>query len=334
MRKDSSGVITRRQTLAGLSLLAAGGWRPAAPALAQQAWPRGRTIRMVVPFPPGGATDVIARLVSDRLARMWETSLVVENRAGAGANIGMEMVARAEPNGETILMGTIGIAINKFLYKSLKFDPSTSFEPVSLITIMPNMAVSPAAAPFASVAELIDYGRKNPGKLTYGTSGLGTSVHLSGELFKRMAGIEMQHLHYRGSAPALQDLVAGRTDVMFDNIASCLPHVQAKTLKGLAVTTAKRSKFVPDLPTVADTLPGFDVSPWFGVLAPLKTPPEIVERISRDIKSALADPSVSGKLDALAAETIGSTPQEFAALIARETEKWGKLINEAKISAE
>ena len=231
-------------------------------------------------------------------------------------------------------MGTIGIAINKFLYKSLKFDPSTDFAPISLITIMPNMVVAPVNAPYNSIAELIAYGKANPGKLTYGTSGLGTSVHLSGELFKRIAGIEMQQLHYRGSAPAIQDLIAGRTDVMFDNIASCLPQVQGKQLKGLAVTTTKRSKFVPDLPPVADSLPGFDVSPWFGTLAPLKTPQDIVERISRDTKTALADPAVSGKLDALAAETVGSTPQEFAALIRSETEKWGKVISEAKISAE
>ena len=181
---------------------------------------------------------------------------------------------------------------------------------------------------------MIAHAKKNPGKLTYGTSGLGTSVHLSGELFKKIAGIDMQHLHYRGSAPAIQDLVAGRTDVMFDNIASCLPQVQGKQLKGIAVTTTKRSKFVPDLPPVSDSLPGFDVSPWFGTLAPLKTPTEIVDRISRDTKTALADPAISGKFDALAAEIVGSTPQEFATLIRNETQKWGKVIEEAKISAE
>lgn len=334
MRKNVSGGVTRREAIGRLGAAAVAAITPAMPAIAQQSWPKGRTIKMVVPFTPGGATDVIARIVSDKLARMWETGIVVENRAGAGANIGMEMVARAEPNGDTIMMGTIGIAINKFLYKSLKFDPSTDFAPISLITIMPNMVVAPVNAPFNSIAELIAHGKANPGKLTYGTSGLGTSVHLSGELFKKIAGIEMQHLHYRGSAPAIQDLIAGRTDVMFDNIASCLPQVQGKQLKGLAVTTTKRSKFVPDLPPVAETLAGFDVSPWFGTLAPLKTPPEIVERISRDTKTALADPAIVAKFDGLAAETVGSTPQEFAALIRSETDKWGKIINDAKISAE
>ncbi len=292
MRKFPAKKITRRQVLTGLAAATALPFVASAPAIAQQQWPKGRNLKMLVPFPAGGATDVLARIVSDKLSQMWGTGIVVENKGGAGANIGMEYVARSEPTGEMMMMGTSGIAINPALYKNLKFDPIADLAPISMITIMPNMVVVPMDAPYTTMAELIAFAKANPGKLTYGTSGLGTTVHLAGELFKKLANVDMQHLHYRGSAPALQDLVAGRTGVMFDNIASCLPQVQGKKLRGIAVTTTTRSKFVPDLPPVSDTLPGFDVSPWFGTLAPAKTPPEIVDRISRDTKTALGDPVV------------------------------------------
>lgn len=323
--------VTRRQTMGGLAATAAAALASVAPAFGQQHWPKGRTIKIVVPFPAGGATDVLARIVADRLTAIWGTGVVIENRAGAGANIGSEYVARSEPNGETMLMGTFGLAINRFLFKSMKYDAITDFAPVSLVSIMPNLVVAPANAPYNTIGELIAYLKANPGKLTCATSGRGTSVHLSGELFQSVAGVKIEMLHYRGSAPALQDLMAGRTGVMFDNMASCLPQVQGKTLKALAVTTAKRSKFMPDVPTVAESLPGFDVSPWFGLLMPAKTPAPIVERASRDIRTALTDKGVIGKLDALAAESSGSQPQEFASLIRSETDKWGKVIKAAGI---
>lgn len=339
MKKDLSATgeadleqgLSRRQVIGGLAAAAAGTLAPGASTFAQQDWPKGRTLKIVVPFPAGGATDVLARIVADRLTGIWGTGVVIENRAGAGANIGSEYVARAEPNGETMLMGTFGLAINRFLFKSMKYDAITDFAPVSLVSIMPNLVVAPANAPYNTIAELIAYVKANPGKLTCATSGRGTSVHLSGELFQTVAGVKLEMLHYRGSAPALQDLVAGRTGVMFDNMASCLPQVQGKTLKALAVTTAKRSKFMPDVPTVAETLPGFDVSPWFGLLMPAKTPANIVEKASRDIRAALTDKGVIGKLDALAAESSGSQPQEFASLIRSETDKWGKVIKAAGI---
>ncbi|MBM3607626.1 MAG: tripartite tricarboxylate transporter substrate binding protein [Alphaproteobacteria bacterium] len=324
--------ISRRQALGALAGAAAAPLIANAPVIAQQAWPRGRTIKVVVPFPAGGATDVLARIVADRLSAVWGASMVIENRAGAGGNIGMEQVARAEPNGETILMGTAGLAINRYLFKAMKFDGSADFAPLSLVSIMPNLAVAPANAPYNSIAELIAYIKANPGKLTCGTSGRGTSVHLSGELFKMMAGVQFEHLHYRGSAPALQDLIAGRTGVMFDNMASCLPQVQAKTLKALAVTTSKRSKFLPAVPTVSEALPGFDVSPWFGLLAPAKTPPQTIELMSKAIRDILKEPAVIARLDALAAESSGSTPQEFTTLIREETEKWGKVTAAAGIT--
>jgi tripartite-type tricarboxylate transporter receptor subunit TctC len=334
MVRKITSAPTRRQAIATLGAAALAPFAAAVPALAQQQWPKGRNLKMVVPFPPGGATDVIARILADKLAQIWGTAVIIENKGGAGGNIGMEQVARSEPNGDTMMMGTFGLAINPALYKSLKFDPIADFAPISLVTIMPNMLACPVSAPFNSVAELIAYGKANPGKLTYASSGIGTSIHLCGELFKKLTGVQMVHAPYRGSAQAVQDLVAGRVDLMFDNITSSLPQVQGKTLKALAVTTPKRSPFVPDLPPVADTVPGFEVSAWFGTLAPAKTPPEIVEKISRDTKLALQDPGVKGKLDALAAESVGSTPQEFAALIKSETDKWGKLIREEKITAE
>ncbi len=324
--------FSRRSVLGWMVGTVAAGVSLPTGAFAQNAWPKGKTIKVVVPFPAGGATDVLARIVSDRLAVMWGTGVVIENRAGAGANIGNEYVTRAEPNGETLLMGTIGLATNKFLYKTMKYDAQTDLAPVSLVSIMPNLVIAPAKAPYNTMAELIAYLKANPGKMTYATSGRGTSVHLSGEFFKKAAGVEMTELHYRGSAPALQDLIAGRTGVMFDNMASCMPQVRSGNLKALAVTTLKRSKFLPNVPTVAETIPGFDVSPWFGFLAPAKTPPERLEKLSRDVRTALTDANVISRLDKLAAEPAGSTPAEFTALIRSETEKWGKVIRDAKIA--
>jgi tripartite-type tricarboxylate transporter receptor subunit TctC len=330
----TGGPITRRRAIAGLAASVAAPAIISAAARGQALWPAGRTIRMVVPFTPGGATDVIARIVSDKLARLWNTSVVVENKAGAGGNIGTEQVARSDPNGETMLMGTIGLALNSFLYRKLSYDPIADFTPTSLISVMPNMLIAPNSAPFNSVAELVAYGKDNQGKLTYASSGVGTSIHLCGELFKKLTGIQMSHVPYRGSAPAVQDVMAGRCDLMFDNITSSLPQVQGKTLKGLAVTTAKRSSFVPDLPPVNDVVPGFDVSAWFGTLVPGKTPKEIVDRITADTKLALTDAMVKEKLAALAAEPVGAGSQEFASLIRSETDKWGKLIKDAGIGAE
>ena len=303
-------------------------------ARAQTGWPQGRTIKVVVPFAAGGATDIIARIVSDKLSQMWNASVVVENKGGAGGNIGTEQVARAEPNGDTLLLVSVGLATNPYLYPKLSWDPVADFAPVSLVAMVPNMLIAGHHLPVKSVAELMAYGKANPGKLTFASSGVGTSIHLSGELFKKMAGIDMTHVPYRGSAPAIQDIMGGRVDIMFDNITSSLAQVRGGTLKGLAITTAKRSPFAPDLPPVADALPGFDVSSWFAFFAPKKVPQPIVDRMAADTRLALADAGVKSKLDALAAEAVGSTPAELGAFLAKESDTWGKLIKGAAIVAE
>jgi len=308
----------------------------ALPALAraQSGWPQGRNIRLVVPFAAGGATDIIARIMADKLGQMWNCSIVVDNKGGAGGNIGTEAAARAEPNGETFLLVSVGLATNPYLYPKLGYDPVGDFAPVSLVAMVPNMLIAGKHLPVTSTAELIAYGKANPGKLTYASSGVGTSIHLSGELFKKLTGVELTHVPYRGSAPAIQDIMGGRVDVMFDNITSSLAQVRGGTLNGLAITTAKRSPFAPELPPVADAVPGYDVSSWFAFFAPKKTPPEMVARMAADTKIALTDPGVKSRLDALAAESVGSTPAELGAFLAKESETWGKLIRDQGIRAE
>ncbi len=303
-------------------------------AQAQPAWPEGRTIRIVVPFAAGGATDVIARIMGERLSRLWSASVVVENRGGAGGNIGTDMAARAAPDGDTMLMVSVGMATNVYLYKKLSYDPVADFAPVSLVARVPNMLIAGADRPYRSVADLIKWGKANPGKLSFASSGVGTSIHLSGELFKKLTGVDMVHVPYRGSAPALQDILGGRVDLMFDNITASLPQARAGLVQALGVTTAQRSPSAPELAPIADTVPGFDVSSWFALFAPAKTPAAIVERMSRDARTALADPAVREKFAALAAEPVGSTPKELEDFFARERDTWGKIIREAGLSAE
>lgn len=301
---------------------------------AQSAWPQGRTIRIVVPFTPGGATDIIARIVGDKLGRIWNTSVVIENKAGGGANIGAAAVAQATPNGDTFAMAAPYMALNQYLYKNLTYSPEGDFQHVSLVAMVPNMLVAGKHLNIATVADLIAYGKANQGKLTYASSGVGTSIHLAGELFKKMTGVDMVHVPYRGSAPAIQDLIGGRVDVMFDNITSSIEQVRSGQLRGIAITTAKRAKLAPELPPVADTVPGYDVSSWFGFSAPVKTPADIVAKFAADVKTALADPDVRTKLEGLAAEPVGSTPAEFTAFVKKESDVWGKLIVEQHITAE
>ena len=303
-------------------------------ARAQSGWPQGRNMRLIVPFAAGGATDIIARIMADKLGQMWNCSIIVDNKGGAGGNIGTEAAARAEPNGENFLLVSVGLATNPYLYPKLGYDPVGDFAPVSLVAMVPNMLVAGKHLPVNTVAELIAYGKANPGKLTYASSGVGTSIHLSGELFKKLTGVEMTHVPYRGSAPAIQDIMGGRVDVMFDNITSSLAQVRGGALKGLAITTAKRSPFAPELPPVADAVPGYDVSSWFALFAPKKTPQEMVTRMAADTKTALIDPVVKSRLDALAAESVGSTPAELAAFLAKESDTWGKLIRDQGIRAE
>ena len=251
-------------------------------------WPV-KPVRVVVPFTPGGSTDITARLVGNRLQEVWGQSVVVENKPGAGGNIAADMVAHSDPDGYTIFIVGPGLATNQFLYPSLSYDPIGDFAPVTLLITQPNMMCVPNSSPAKSVREFIAYCNENKGKVTYASSGNGTTLHLSGELFKRLANVEMTHIPYRGGAPAINDLIPGRVDVIFDNMPSILSHVRGGSLRGLAVTTKDRVAVVPDIPTIAESgVPGFDVFSWFGFFVPAKTPQDIIAKINADTNAALA----------------------------------------------
>ena len=297
-------------------------------------WPV-RLVRVVVPFTPGGSTDITARLVSNRLQEVWGQSVVVENKPGAGGNIAADMVAHSDPDGYTIFIVGPGLATNQFLYPSLSYDPVGDFAPVTLLITQPNLMCVPNSSPAKSVKEFIAYCNENKGKVTYASSGNGTTLHLGGELFKRMAKVEMTHIPYRGGAPAINDLIPGRVDVIFDNMPSILSHVKAGSLRGLAVTTKDRVAVVADIPTIAESgVPGFDVFSWFGFFVPAKTPPDIVARINADTNAALAHASVKSRFEELGATPKGSTPAGLAAFLKSEVDKWGPVIQEAKIRVE
>src|SRR5262245_8467402 len=264
-----------------------------------QAWPN-RIVRLIVPFPPGGGTDGVARIVTNRLSEMWGQQVVIENRGGAGSNIGAEAVARAEPDGYTLLIGALPLAVNRFIYPTLNYDSVTDFAPVTLMCSYPNLLIVPNSSPAKSVSELIAHAKANNGKLTYGSSGIGTSPHLSGELFKRMAGFEATHVPYRGVAPAMNDLIPGRIDFMFNTAGVVLPQTRAGQVRGLAVSTAERFPTASEFPTVAESgLPGFDVSSWYAFFVPAQTPPEIIRKIHADTVAALAEPAVKARLEGL-----------------------------------
>ena len=289
-----------------------------------------RPVRLVVPFPAGGTTDIIARATAQKLSEAWGQQVIVDNRPGAAGNIGSELVAKAAPDGYTLLMGTVGThAINPSLYAKMPYDHVKEFAPVILVAGVPNVLVVNPDLPIKSVPELIAYAKANPGKLNFASSGSGTSIHLSGELFKAMTGVQMTHVPYKGSAPALTDLIGGQVQLMFDNLPSSLAFIKAGKLRALAVTSASRAPALPDVPTVADTVPGFEASSWFGVLAPAGTPPEIIARINGEVTKWLATPEAKEKLTAQGANVAGGTPQDFAKHIQAETAKWAKVVKES-----
>jgi tripartite-type tricarboxylate transporter receptor subunit TctC len=297
-----------------------------------QTWPN-RYVRLVVPFPPGGGTDAIARVVAGKLSEIWRQQVVIENRGGGATNPGTEMVARSEGDGYTLILHSMPLAVNKFLFPSLNYDALSDLAPVSLICEYTNIMAVPVTSPAHSVREFIAYANANKGKVTFASSGHGTSVHLSGELFKRMAHVEMLHVPYRGAGPALNDLIPGRVDVMFNNIGAVLPLIQSGRLRGLAVTMAKRAPEAPELPPIAEEgVPGFDVSSWYAILAPAKTPPDLVAKIHADLKIALSDPATKMRLEQLGVIVVGSTPAEMGAFLRREMAKWGPVIKEAGIT--
>ena len=297
-------------------------------------WPL-RNVRIVVPFPPGGSTDITARLVGNRLQEVWGQTVVIENKPGAGGNIASDMVARSDPDGYTIFIVGPGLATNQFLYPSLSYDPVGDFAPVTLLITQPNVMCVPNSKPAKSVKEFIAYCNDNRGKVTYASSGNGTTLHLSGELFKRLANVEMTHIPYRGGALAINDLLPGRVDVSFDNMPSIIGHVRAGAVRALAVTTKERVAVVPDLPTIAEAgVPGFDVSSWFGFFVPVKTPQEIIAKLNADTNAALAHASVKPRFDDLGATPRGTTPGQLAAFLKSEIDKWGPVIRDARIRVE
>lgn len=322
--------LKRRHILALAALSTSFAWQGLA--LAQTAWP-GRPIRIVVPFTPGGTTDILARTLAPELTKALGQPVVVENRAGAGGNIGADLVAKAPNDGYTLLMGTVGThGINKSLYSKLPFDPQKDFAPVTLVAGVPNVMVMNTKRAqelgINNVADFVKYAKSHPGKLNMASSGNGTSIHLAGELFKSRTGIFMTHIPYRGSGPAITDLLVGAVDVMFDNLPSAMPHIQSGGLKAFAVTSAVRSSALPDVPTVAEAgaLAGFEASSWFGLLAPAGTPPEVVSRLQQETAKALSLPTVKERLVAQGAIPSGNTPQEFAKLIEAEIAKWAPVV--------
>ena len=299
---------------------------------AQAGWPN-KPVRIVVPFAAGGTTDILARALAPELGKVFGQTFIVDNKPGAGGNLGADAIAKSAPDGYNLLMGTVGTqAINAALYPKMPFDPVRDFVPITLVAGVPNVLVmNPAkaeAAKIANVADLIRYARANPGKLNMASSGNGTSIHLAGELFKSMTGTYMVHFPYRGSGPALLDLIGGTMDLMFDNLPSALPQIKAGKLKALAVTSATRSAAVPDLPTIAEAGPvkGFEASSWFGLLAPTGTQADIVNRIQHETAKAMQLPALKERLLSQGAIPGGQSPTEFAAFIAAETAKWAKVV--------
>ena len=298
---------------------------------AQTQWPN-RFVRLVVPFPPGGGTDAIARVVAVKLSAIWGQEMVVENKGGGATSIGTDLVAKAEPDGHTVLLQSVPLAVNRFLFASLPYDPVADLAPVSLICDYPNVMCVPASSPAKTVQEFIDHAKANPGKVTYASSGFGTSVHLSGELFSRMAGVKLQHIPYRGAGPAFNDLIPGRVDVMFNNIGSVVSFIQGGKLRALGATSLKRARELPDVPTVAEAgVPGFEVTGWYAFFAPAKTPRAIIAKFHADTVAALADPAIRSRLDQLGVGVIGSSPEELRAHLKAEMDKWGTIIKEAGI---
>ena len=286
-----------------------------------------KPIRIVVPFPPGGATDAAARLVAVKMGEHWGQPVVVDNRAGAGGNVGSDLVAKAPPDGYTLVMGVTGShAINTSLYSRMPYDPVADFIAISQVAVVPNVLVVHPSVPAKNLAELVALAKKEPGKLNYASLGNGTAAHLGMEMLKSEAGVDIAHVPYKGSAPAVSDLLAGQVQMMVDGLPSALPHVKAGKLRAIALTSLRRAPSLPELPTIAETYPGFYADAWSGLFAPKGTPQPVVDKLSAEVQRILKLPEVREKLTALGAEPVGSTQAEFTAHVKREIEKWAKVV--------
>lgn len=319
-----------------LALLAAGIALMAAPAARAQAaggdWPN-KPIRWIVPFPPGGAMDAIARTLGEKAGKALGQPFVIENKPGAGGNIGADFVAKSPADGYALMITSIGMATNKPLYGKLSYDPVKDFAPVSLLAVVPNVLVTNSTQPgVKTVADLVAAAKKAPGTLSYASAGNGTSIHLAGEMFTSLAKIDMLHVPYKGSGPAVADLLGGQVNYMFDSITSARPHIESGKLRALGVTTARRSGALPNVPTLAEAgVPGYEVSPWFAVFMPVATPKPVIAKLNAALIDAMKQPDVRARFATIGAEPVGSTPDELAAHLALESARWSQLISERGI---
>lgn len=321
----------RRRTALTLALAAAASLTGAATAHAQS-WPT-KPVSLVVPFPPGGTTDVLARALGERLSKTLGQPVVVENRPGAGATLGADLVAKARPDGYTLLMGAVHHTIATSVYRKLPYDFQKDFAPVTTVAVVPNVLVINAATPAKTLTELVASVKSQPGKLAYGSNGNGTAQHLIGTQFQVMTGTELIHVPYKGSGPLTTDLLGGQIMLSFDTVTPVLPHIRSGKLRALAVTTGKRSSALPEVPTLGESgLKGFDIGTWFGVLAPAATPKEVVARLNDEIVKVIQSPDFRKRMEEIGAEPVGNSAEQMATQIRLETEKFAKLVKDAKVT--
>lgn len=316
-----------------IALAAAAAWALCMAAHADE-YP-SKPIKIIVPYPGGQASDTITRLVGERLGKALGQSVVVDNRPGAGGNIGTDIGAKSAPDGYTLTIATAALPISKHVYRKLPFDPAKDFVPVTLMTMTPLVLVTRTGLPVKDVAGLVALAKKEPGKVTFASSGLGTSHQLSGELFKSLAGVDMLHVPYKGSPPAHVDLMGGSVDIMFDNIVPVAPHIKGGKLQALAVTSKTRAAALPDVPTMAEAgYPNFEATAWFGLLAPAGTPQPIVDRLNKELVAVLKSPDIRERLAGMGATVVADTPEEFGRFMADEINKWGPVVKQARIELE
>ncbi len=321
--------------IAGGSALVLGAVAPSSSAMAQDAWPE-RTVTLVVPFNAGGTSDILARIVAQGLSAELGHNVIVENQPGAGGGVGTSAAARAEPDGYTLLLGTVGThSINQNLYPTLGYDPVADFTPVTPVAVLPNVLVAHPDEPYDTLAELVEFARERPGEILFASSGAGTSIHLSGEMFRVIAQVEMEHVPYTGSGPAVAALLGHETSIMFDNLPSSIQHVRSGALKALAVTTAERTEALPDVPTIAESgFPDYEATSWFGLFAPAGTPEPVIERLHSATVELLSRDDVREQLALQGATARTDTPEGFAAFIEAETAKWAAIIESANVRME